>query len=96
MFGPGDHVTVADHTPEGHHRTPGYIKGKGGRIEAFCGVFRNPESLAYGGAGLPEVALYRVEFDQAEVWDSYRGPAGDKVYLDIYEHWLRPSRGRQT
>ena len=75
----------------GHHRTPAYIKGKTGRVAVLCGVFPNPESLAYGGSGLPSQPLYRVAFEQSEVWDSYRGPPGDTVHVDIYQHWLEPA-----
>jgi nitrile hydratase len=47
--------------------------------------------LAYGGSGLPRQPLYRVEFRQMDVWERYGGPAGDKVMVDIYQHWLVPA-----
>ena len=58
-FAPGDHVLVADRPHAGHHRTPGYLKGKRGRIARVHDTFRNPETRAYvakiigllGGAG---------------------------------------------
>ena len=87
-FREGDRVRVRVDSPQGHFRTPTYIQGKTGRVVALCGAFRNPESLAYGGTGLPNQPLYRVEFRQTEVWERYGGPAGDKVLVDIYEHWL--------
>jgi hypothetical protein len=34
--------------------------------------------------------LYKVRFEQAELWQDYRGPAGDHLEADIYEHWLEP------
>jgi hypothetical protein len=89
-YRPGEKVRVRVGSPPGHFRTPQYIQGKVGRIEALCGIFKNPESLAYGGAGLPEQPLYRVEFVQTEVWGHYRGPATDKILVDLYEHWLEP------
>lgn len=74
-----------------HHRTPGYVKGKVGRVQALAGSFHDPESRAYGGSGLPKRALYRVEFDMAEIWgDRYQGPDGDLLMVDIYEQWLEP------
>ena len=74
-----------------HHRTPGYVKGRRGRVQALCGVFPDPESRAYGGSGLPERALYRVEFDQGELWgERYNGPEGDSLLVDIFEQWLEP------
>ena len=90
-YRPGDVVTVRVDNPGGHFRTPTYIQGRTGRIDALCGVFPNPESLAYGGTGQPEQPLYRIEFTQSEVWPSYGGPHLDKIYVDIYQHWLETS-----
>ena len=87
-YQPSDIVNVRVDSPMHHFRTPSYIQGKTGRVVALCGAFRNPESLAHGGTGLPEQQLYRVEFAQGELWDQYQGPVSDKVLVDIYEHWL--------
>ena len=84
----GQRVRVADRPHEGHHRTPGYVKGKAGRVERVHASFTNPETRAYGADGLPEQPLYLVAFAQRDVWPDYRGPAGDCVYLDLFEHWL--------
>ena len=89
-YGNGDTVRVRVDSPAGHYRTPTYIQGKTGVVVAVCGRFPNPESLAHGGDGLPAQTLYRVEFAQHTVWDGYQGPAGDKILVDIYEHWLEP------
>jgi hypothetical protein len=86
----GDQVKVRVDSPSHHYRTPTYIQGKTGVVVAICGRFRNPESLGHGGEGLPEQLLYRVEFTQNSVWDRYQGPSGDKILVDIYEHWLDP------
>jgi hypothetical protein len=91
-FQPGDRVWVRDEERPGHLRTPHYIRGKTGSIEAVHGSFRNPESLAYGRDGLPRRPLYLVGFLQSEVWERrYRGGPRDRVYVDIYEHWLEPA-----
>ena len=87
-YAPGRQVRVRDAPSVGHARTPGYVKGKVGRVERVHGVFRNPESLAYGGDGLPEQSLYLVAFEQPEVWPGYAGAPGDRVCVDLYEHWL--------
>ena len=90
-FRPGDRIGVLQMAVDTHHRTPGYVKGKVGRVQALCGVFLDPESRAYGGSGLPKRALYRVEFDMRELWgERYRGPAGDTLLVDIFEQWLEP------
>jgi nitrile hydratase len=73
----------------GHIRTPWYVRGKTGWIQGVHGDFLNPESLAHGGDGLPKRTLYLVAFEQEKVWSQY--PASqDKLFVDIYEHWLDP------
>ncbi len=89
-FKPGDRVRVRAEDRPGHIRTPFYIRGKIGWVERVHGEFRNPESLAYGRDGLPKRPLYLVGFHQAEVWDKYAAPK-DKLFIDIYEHWLDPA-----
>ena len=90
-FKPGDRVRVRVGAPPGHIRTPAYIQGKIGAVEAIHGEFRNPESLAYGGDGLPSQFLYLVRFDQTQLWGNYQGPSRDKLLVDIYERWLEPA-----
>lgn len=87
-FSPGDRVRVAGRSHEGHCRTPGYLKGKTGLVERVHGSFTNPETRAYGSDGLPKQPLYNVAFVQSDLWPGYRGPAGDRLYVDVYEHWL--------
>jgi nitrile hydratase len=88
-FKPGETVRVQTYAAEGHVRTPAYVRGKQGWIERIQGEFRNPESLAYGGDGLPREPLYMVGFRQTELWQSrYAESPRDNLYVDIYEHWL--------
>jgi len=91
MFRPGDSVRVLAEFPPGHVRTPFYIRGRIGWIERVHGEFLNPESLAYGRDGLPKQPLYQVGFHQPEVWEDYKTSPQDKVYVDIFEHWLEPA-----
>lgn len=95
-FKTGDRVRVLAMFPLGHVRTPWYIRGKRGVVERFCGAYPNPEELAYCRSGLPAVPLYRVRFEQRDVWDDYRGGGGDTVDVEIYEHWLVLARGDGT
>lgn len=81
-FGRGDVVRVADRPHPGHHRTPSYLKGKTGTVKRVHATFRNPETRAYGGDGLPERRLYLVMFDLPGA------RSGDHVLADVYEHWL--------
>jgi nitrile hydratase subunit beta len=89
-FAPGDAVQVRDIEKEGHVCTPDYTKGKPGWIAEVLGTFPNPESLAYGGDGLPEKPLYKVGFRQTDLWGGYDGSPEDILFVDIYEHWLKP------
>jgi nitrile hydratase len=88
-FQAGQVVRVHDYAPEGHVRTPAYVRGKLGWIERVHGEFRNPESLAYGGDGLPREGLYMVGFHQTDLWPRRYAESGrDRLYIDLYEHWL--------
>ena len=95
-FEPGDRVRVLSEDKPGHVRTPGYVRGKAGRVESVLGEFRNPESLAYGESGLPERPLYKISFRQVDLWEEYPGRADDELRMDIYEHWLEPVREEAT
>ena len=92
-YRPGDRVRILSSKKPVHVRTPGYLKGKSGWIEAMIGPFPSPEDLAYGLSGLPERTLYKVGFKQADLWEDYQGPAEDILYADVYEHWLQPGEG---
>ena len=88
LFKPGDVVRVRELYAPGHIRTPYYARGKRGVIERVCGVFNNPEHLAYGHADDPKT-LYRVRFPSSEFWKP-ESP-NDTVDIEIYEHWLEPA-----
>jgi nitrile hydratase subunit beta len=87
-YRPGQPVRVADRPHDGHHRTPGYVKGKIGRVERVHAAFTNPETRAYGTEGLPKQPLYLVGFAQHDVWADYGGRGDDRIYIDLFEHWL--------
>jgi len=84
----GERVRVMKAYPPGHIRTPFYIRGHTGTVERLCGAFPNPEELAQMRDGLPAQPLYRVRFLQKDVWPGYKGPDGDVVEIEIYQHWL--------
>lgn len=87
-FKPGDRVRIRVGEPPGHFRTPVYVQGKVGQVERIHGAYRNPETLAHGGDGLPKSVLYLIRLDQTDVWQSYAAPGHDTLLIDIYEHWL--------
>ena len=88
-YRPGQRVRVAAREHEGHHRTPAYLKGKTGTVERVHPAFRNPETRAYGDDGLPKQPLYMVGFAQRDVWPDYGGHVDDRLYADVFEHWLQ-------
>ena len=90
-FRRGDRAKVRWADVPGHVRTPWYIRGHAGVIERLCGVYPNPEELAYRRSGLPAQPLYRVRFVQAEVWPDYAGSPADTIDIEIYQHWLEPA-----
>ncbi len=87
-YSAGQRVRVSDRPHEGHHRTPSYLKGKTGTIERTHASFTNPETRAYGADGLPKQRLFLVGFEQRDVWPTYRGCDNDRIYADLFEHWL--------
>jgi nitrile hydratase subunit beta len=89
-FKVGDRVTVKEMFSPGHIRTPWYVRGQRGTIERLCGVFGNPEELAYARAGTPRQPLYRVRFAQRDLWPDYTGAERDSIEIEIYQHWLEP------
>lgn len=91
-FHAGQRVRVAARSGEGHHRTPRYVKGKIGIVDRAHASFRNPEARAYGKDGLPMQPLYLVSFSQGDVWSDYRGRASDRIYVDLFEHWLEEAQ----
>ena len=51
-----------------------------------------PEKLGSGRLGVPFRMLYRVSFPQHDVWPDYRGGPADRLFVDLYEHWLKDER----
>ena len=91
-FAVGDHVRVRDETPGYHHRTPRYIKARRGVVVEVIGDYLNSETRAHDGDGLPLVPMYRVEFDMTELWSEYESALDDKLWIDLYEHWIEYDR----
>lgn len=84
----GQSVRVDARSHRGHHRTPGYLKGKAGRVERRHASFTNPETRAYGEDGLPRQPLYLVSFADRDVWPDHAA-SDDRIYADVFEHWLQ-------
>jgi nitrile hydratase subunit beta len=84
----GERVKVREFYSPGHVRTPWYVRGQCGIVERLCGVFANPEELAYARPGTPKQPLYRIRFRQRDLWPDYQGSESDTIEIEIYQHWL--------
>jgi hypothetical protein len=40
------------------------------------------------GDGKPFQRIYRVRIPQSTLWEPYKGTDGDKLEIEIFEHWL--------
>ena len=87
-FEAGQQVRVLDLGKAGHVRTPAYIRDKVGTVLERCGAYLNPEDLSLGHCGGPVVPLYRVGFRMDDLWPDYEGPASDRLFIEVYDHWL--------
>ena len=97
-FDEGSMVKVRSYfppSPPAHCRTPFYIRGCVGKIERVCGVFDNPEELAFGRVGVDKKTLYRVRVFQHDVWPDYKGSRTDKIDIELYDFWLEKIEGDQ-
>ena len=84
----GTPVRVSRRAPEGHCRTPCYLRGAAGVVDEVVGFYRDPSLLAYHKPGLPMRLLYRVRFRQGDIWPDYAGNKADSVFADLYGDWL--------
>jgi nitrile hydratase len=90
----GDRVTVLDLKTDGHIRTQNFLRNKTGSVVSYCGRYLNPEDLAVGRTSGPAVHLYRVVFEQPDLWPDYPTPTKDTLVTELYEHWLDAAEAR--
>ena len=107
-FKVGDFVRVKEEnimsrSKKPHLRTPGYIFGANGEVERYCGQFHDPSFLAFQKLGKEEdntinekQHLYRVRFQQRDLWDGYDSSDEDTVDVEIYESWLEAISRKET
>ncbi len=87
QFSVGQRVRISDRTPPVHHRVPSYAKGRIGIIERVSGMHPDPERCIRGD-GKPLQRIYRIRIPQADLWRPYEGSEGDRLEIEIFEHWL--------
>lgn len=84
-FSPGDQVMVTIGHPTGHTRVPGYLRGRTGTIETYCGWHIFPDNSAKGVRTAQP--LYRVVFSADSVWGKAANSA-DSISADLWESYL--------
>ena len=88
-FRPGDRVRLGTRMPIGHYRVPLYLRGKAGEVVAViqpAGLNNEEEAFGRNAGGLRH--YYRIAFPMQEVWPDYRGPARDRLLIEVFETWL--------
>ena len=90
-FATGERVRIVERDEPRHNRTPSYVRGRVGEVIRLCGAWGQPEGLAYGSDGKPDLMLYRVRLRQGDLWPGYDGTAEDLLEVEVFEHWLEPA-----
>lgn len=85
-FRTGERVVTRNLQPRGHHRLPGYARGRRGVIDRVYGPFIFPDTHAHGLGEQPQ-PLYCVLFDGREIWGEAAEP-GSSLSLDLWESYL--------
>jgi nitrile hydratase beta subunit len=83
----GDKVRIKNFHPKGHTRLPMYARGKQGIIVGYHGCHVFDDANAAGKGEMPQ-PLYSVAFESTELWGE-DGKPGDKVYLDMWEDYIK-------
>jgi nitrile hydratase len=85
----GDRVTLRSECVRGHHRMPGYLRGKTGTVTGIAPVAHYPDAAAHGiESGMEET--YDVRFSTRDVWPD--GADDAFVYAAIFRSYLEPAQ----
>jgi nitrile hydratase len=88
-FEVGDRVSVRNEHPEGHTRSPRYVRGKTGVIQRCHGHEVFPDLISEYLADQPQV-VYSVQFEGNEIWGPSAEPA-TIVSIDLWDSYLDPA-----
>ena len=88
-FAVGDRVRVRNEHPEGHTRSPRYVRGKTGVIQRCHGHEIFPDSYSEYLADQPQV-VYSVQFEGREIWGPSAEPA-TLLSIDLWDSYLEPA-----
>ena len=87
-FSVGDPVRARNLNPPGHTRLARYVRGRSGVIARIHGTHCFPDASAHGEGENPQ-PLYSVRFTAQELWGP-AAPAGDQLFIDLWEDYLEP------
>jgi hypothetical protein len=89
IFHPGDTVRILTRSPVGHYRTPIYLRGKTGSVEAVIeAVGVDNEEEGFGRNAGSKRHYYRIAFPMNEIWPDYAGSPRDGLRIEVFETWL--------
>jgi hypothetical protein len=88
-FAAGDTVMAINMNPRTHTRLPTYVRGKRGTVMRDHGAFVFPDTNAQLKGEKPQ-HVYSVMFEAGELWGDAEFP-GDKLFIDMFEDYLRPA-----
>jgi len=92
LFKTGDEIKISMRFPIGHFRTPNYIRGKRGLIEAVIEPPAiNNEDEGFGRNAGVKRHYYRIAIPLSELWPGYAGSGNDGLRIEVYETWLERS-----
>ncbi|SDR60799.1 nitrile hydratase [Rhizobiales bacterium GAS113] len=89
IFCLGDAVRILTRSPVGHYRTPIYLRGKAGLVEAViepAGV--DNEEEGFGRNAGSKRHYYRIAIPMTEIWSDYAGSPRDGLRIEVFETWL--------
>lgn len=89
-FSPGDTVVVRTDTPAVHTRTPRYVRGRPGLVEALRGRSIPPEDRVRDVPSASVQQIYSVRFEATDLWGADGSPRCP-VMLDLWESALEPA-----
>jgi nitrile hydratase subunit beta len=85
----GDRVHVRLDIVPGHHRLPGYIRGKTGVVVSESPVYPFPDAHAHGVQAADE-PTYDVRFSASDLWPD--GCDTAFVHVGVFQSYLEPAQ----